>query len=154
MGFSSPQCTFTLQFHADFRVLCIETKVFPILWLSSNLSIYYWVFRMERSTGQLFLYFVNRRKQTIRKWLLKMWLSYCFFLESNWQSAVKFRFSAGEHFPAKPGVEGGIGFHPVLNTICLLHQEPNCQPISNCGILICRVDWRRQEKQHWPERPR
>lgn len=48
--------------------------------------------------------------------------------------------------------EEGVGLHPVLSTICLLHQQPNCQPISNGRILISRVGWKGQGKQRWTER--
>lgn len=57
-------------------------------------------------------------------------------------------------FPAKPGMEDRVGGQPVLSTICLLHQQPNCQPISNCTILISRVGWKGLEKQCWTERLR
>lgn len=50
--------------------------------------------------------------------------------------------------------EEGVGLHPVLSTICLLHQQPNCQPISNCTVLISRVGQKGQGKQCWTERCR
>lgn len=56
--------------------------------------------------------------------------------------------------PSQAWNEEGVGLHPVLSTICLLHQQPNCQPISNCRILISRVGWKGQEKQRWTERLR